>query len=288
VGNIIDRNVAFYFGGGLSIGGGLSVVSGNLFYGNSAGPGSACAGGGIACGDSVILSNNTIVGNFSNYIGGGIRCGTAAGPLMYANNIVWGNVAWRDSQISIWDQSQPIAFVYSDIQGGWPGVGNIDLDPLFRDTANGDFRLMATACGDLFDSPGIDAGDPAIFDDSLACAWGLGTMRSDMGAYGGGRANPDAVENDGPAIPGNFILLQNYPNPFNSSTTISFSLTEPGDATLEIFDILGRKVETLHEGWLRAGSYKVTWDATDAPSGIYFMRMTAGGREFTRSAVLLK
>lgn len=286
-GNIIRDNVAWYFGGGLGVGGAPSLVSNNLIINNRVGPGTACSGGGVACGNGAVLVNNTIVGNHSGWFGGGIRYYTSSTPDTFENNIIWGNVAWQDSQIMLWDNCPSPVMLYSDIQGGWPGAGNIDADPLFRNAANGDFHLMALACGNPQDSPCIDTGHPNIYDDSLACDFGLGAARSDMGAYGGGGVNPDAIY-ESPNIPDDFVLLQNYPNPFNSRTMISFSLPEAGDAALEIFDILGRRVETLYQGRLVAEEYSVTWDAKDSPSGVYFYRLKAGEAAQTRRMMLVK
>jgi hypothetical protein len=91
-----------------------------------------------------------------------------------------------------------------------------------------------------------------------------------------------------PEVPSAFSLSPNYPNPFNSQTMISFSLAAPGDVTLEIFDILGRKMQTLQEGKLEAGSYSITWDSKGAPSGVYFYRLKAGGEEQTKRMLLVK
>ncbi len=82
-------------------------------------------------------------------------------------------------------------------------------------------------------------------------------------------------------LPSEFTLNQNYPNPFNPETNISFDLPTGSLATLDIFDIMGRKVVTLVDKELEAGSYTVTWDGRDqsgekASSGIYFYRLATG------------
>ncbi|MBD3384978.1 T9SS type A sorting domain-containing protein [candidate division KSB1 bacterium] len=76
--------------------------------------------------------------------------------------------------------------------------------------------------------------------------------------------------------PYEYRLEQNYPNPFNASTTITFSLKQSQPTTLQIFDILGRKVIDLVDETLNAGRYEVRFDASGLESGIYFYNLQAG------------
>ncbi len=101
------------------------------------------------------------------------------------------------------------------------------------------------------------------------------------------------VADGGYAIPGQFSLGQNYPNPFNPETRIAFNLEKAGDVSLEVFDILGRKVSTLQSGYLGAGQYEYTWYGVDnsgrqAASGIYFYRLSSNEFTLTRKMTLLK
>lgn len=73
--------------------------------------------------------------------------------------------------------------------------------------------------------------------------------------------------------PKNYYLSQNYPNPFNPLTSIKFDLREPTFAKLIIYNILGKEVTTLVNEKLNAGSYKVQWNATRHPSGVYFYKL---------------
>ena len=84
------------------------------------------------------------------------------------------------------------------------------------------------------------------------------------------------------------LLLSNYPNPFNSSTTIEYSLREAGHVTIEIYDLLGRRVETLVDEEQEAGQHRVIWDAGEHTSGVYFHRIVAGEVSETKRMVLLK
>lgn len=88
--------------------------------------------------------------------------------------------------------------------------------------------------------------------------------------------------------PDEFHLGQNHPNPFNSSTMLRFNLPQSGKTILEIFDLTGRKVVSLQEGWLPAGAYTRVWHAEHASSGIYFAVLTLEQGSLTRKLLLLK
>ena len=96
-----------------------------------------------------------------------------------------------------------------------------------------------------------------------------------------------------PALPACYVLEQNYPNPFNPSTAISFQLPKQTRLFLEIFNILGQRVNLLVQGTLSAGAYNMLWDGTfddgkQAPSGIYFYRLKAEGVSLVRKMVLIR
>lgn len=88
--------------------------------------------------------------------------------------------------------------------------------------------------------------------------------------------------------PTTFSLGQNYPNPFNPTTNIPIRLEQSGEVTLTVFDILGRKVETLLDKNMHAGTFHISFDASKLSSGIYFYRLKAGKNIMTRKMLLLK
>lgn len=102
------------------------------------------------------------------------------------------------------------------------------------------------------------------------------------------RRPTDVGEDTEDLLPESFALAQNYPNPFNPSTTIFFSLPEKANVTLEIFNLLGQKITTLADQEFPAGKHEMTWDASSAPSGIYFYRISAGAESITRKMLFLK
>jgi hypothetical protein len=89
-------------------------------------------------------------------------------------------------------------------------------------------------------------------------------------------------------LPENFVLAQNYPNPFNPSTTITFALPTSADVTLRIFDMAGRTIQTLVEGYVNAGSYDVSFDGSSLASGVYFYQLTAENTNIVKKMVLMK
>jgi hypothetical protein len=82
--------------------------------------------------------------------------------------------------------------------------------------------------------------------------------------------------------------LSAYPNPFNPVTTLEFNIPSAGKVELKIYDALGKEVTTLVSEERKEGSYKVRFNASSLPSGIYLCRMSAGSYTITKKVVLLK
>ncbi|UCC78965.1 MAG: T9SS type A sorting domain-containing protein, partial [Candidatus Zixiibacteriota bacterium] len=127
-----------------------------------------------------------------------------------------------------------------------------------------------------------------ILDFILDCDFGLGSTRSDMGAYGGDNlGHPTGIFEEEEIIPEQLTLLQNYPNPFNAAATIRFALPEPRDVTLTVYDILGRRVKVLIDDHLQSGDHDIIFNASNLPSGIYFARLqTDNATESVRMLLL--
>tara|TARA_R110000868_G_scaffold304437_16_gene565266 strand:- start:46291 stop:50313 length:4023 start_codon:yes stop_codon:yes gene_type:complete len=104
--------------------------------------------------------------------------------------------------------------------------------------------------------------------------------------YGDKVLNSNESDND--EIPTKVELLQNYPNPFNPSTNIEFGIPEASHVSLTIFNALGQKVATLANSRFMPGSHSITWDASRAPSGVYFYRLVTGNNISTKKMLLIK
>jgi photosystem II stability/assembly factor-like uncharacterized protein len=96
------------------------------------------------------------------------------------------------------------------------------------------------------------------------------------------------IQNAGNKIPESYKLFQNYPNPFNPVTVIEFDISANTRADLSVFDITGRKIETLLKGDLSAGKYKFDFNAENYSSGIYFYRLETSGFTKTMKMVMIK
>ena len=292
------------------------TIIGNLFLNNRVNNGgeSGQYGGGaiFVFSAAPIIENNVFAGNVTEYGSGGalylfIFTGSLVNNVFYnnsalnyggavymdlsdptvTNSIFYNNSAGTGSEFYL-DRSSTVNVSYSDIEGGWEGDGNIDADPMFRDPAGNDYHLMAIECGDPYDSPCIDAGNPVINDSLLDCSWGLGTVISDLGAYGGADSAAVDIYTPQAAVPGRYSLAQNYPNPFNAATTIKYELPNQAHVTLEILDVLGRKVKTITDGLQQSGYHQVIWNAGDVSSGVYFYKIQAGEYSESRKMILIK
>ncbi len=94
-------------------------------------------------------------------------------------------------------------------------------------------------------------------------------------------------------VPDSFELFDNYPNPFNPITNIRFSVPKTGEISLAVFNLLGQKVKTLHEGEIDAGNHTIQWSGDNdnnqqVASGVYFYKLITKDFEQSKKMVLLK
>jgi hypothetical protein len=94
-------------------------------------------------------------------------------------------------------------------------------------------------------------------------------------------------------LPDAFALQAGYPNPFNVATTIPYGLPAPATVRLAVYDVAGREVAVLQDGYQEAGRYRVSWDGRDhsgraLASGVYLCRLTLPGFAQARTVLLLR
>ena len=93
------------------------------------------------------------------------------------------------------------------------------------------------------------------------------------------------VDENAPAA---FTVAQNTPNPFNPTTTINFSLANPGNVEIDVFNVSGQKIDTITNEFMNAGSHSVTWNASGFSAGMYFYTVKSGDFSKTMKMTLLK
>lgn len=145
--------------------------------------------------------------------------------------------------------------------------GNLSLDPLYCDLSGEDFTLAS-------ESPCLPAHNDC---GVLIGAFGLGCTLT-------GAATPDPSGNG---------LGAGFPNPFNPATTLPYRLSSTGPVRLSVFDLRGRLLRILVNSVQPAGTHAATWDGRDGagralPSGVYLVRLDAGGRSEERKLTLLR
>jgi len=303
--NIVSHNTfsgaGACYGGGFAIWDGNPTIENNLFEKND-----ASFGGGGWIGDAFSFAkiiNNTITKNHADLKGGAIYTKSAAPTVM--NSILWDNEAPDGAEIFV--ESGTIDVTYSDVKGGWTGTGNINANP----------KLITLFSLLNHNSPCIDSGNPdMMYNDPESSIFpgyaklpARGTVRNDVGAYGGPYADGwwdffnfnkemESAEFEeeivSSATPGN-ISFNQYPNPFNPSTKITYTLPEAANVSLQVFDILGNEVTTLVNESQQPGAYEVEFNASGFASGMYLCRiqvvsLSGLGQTFieTRKMLLLK
>lgn len=237
------------------------------------------------------IENNTLVLNTA--ITGTAGIYGAGSPAIVRNNIVWKNTSTTSVQIS----GSGLQVRYCDVQGGFSGAGNINVDPDFDST---NYYLKST-------SPCIDKGDSSlIYNDpedpvnpGLAKWPSRGTVRNDIGAYGGPGCKVIAntvvgINNLGNNLmPDGFNLKQNFPNPFNPVTKINYTIPsnvkgQTSNVKLTVYNSIGQEVATLINESKPAGNYSIKFDGSGFSSGIYFYRLESGEFTDVKRMVLVK
>jgi subtilisin family serine protease len=201
--------------------------------------------------------------------------------------------------------------------GTSPDVGLVALEGLdgYRVTANTDgkvgfsraqqFALISAGSGLEYTAQGdlitVVSGGPYLLapgdsiEVALALIAGYNATELEERAVRAGELYwaPTGFDDPIVGLPTGYVLKQNYPNPFNPTTSIAFELPAAADVSLQVFNLLGQTVRTLHSGRLPAGQHRVEWDARDdagesVASGVYFYRLTAGSQSQSRKMVLLR
>jgi hypothetical protein len=221
--------------------------------------------------------NNSFYDNQADTLGGAFYV-TEDNPVLF-NSIFWQNPDVSGSEITV--ESGYAEIAYSDLDTNkinGPriiGAGMINADPLFSDVSlltiehwspcvDKGAKDFTCNCGILHHCPGYDL-------TGITRPVGVGY---DMGAYdlqAWGQGISQVTIDD--------LRLTNYPNPFTGSTTFIYSLKEPSQVTIQIFNSFGQLVAEPVNSLQQKGQQEVHWNAGDLPAGIYYYRLQAWSLE---------
>ena len=192
---------------------------------------------------------------------------------------IFGSVTYNSGgDNSLNGNSKAGAFVYAYRNGEFAGYTMTN--------AEGNYSINGLAAGYYYvfvDKPGFNESSTVMVNTAYDITGSPLNASADFSV-----TSTTTVKADPAVRPTEFVLDQNYPNPFNPTTSIRYSLPTAGNVTLKVFDIIGKEVATLVNGYQQTGQYTVTFNASNLSSGLYFYRLETGSVKQVRKMVLLK
>ncbi|MCE3229585.1 MAG: repeat containing protein [Bacteroidetes bacterium] len=275
--NYISFNQARY-GAGVVLNYTSGKITNNVIASNSGGQQFNGGSGIWAIEESTLaplyIENNTVVNNSAPNSGGtgGFYMGGCSSAFV-RNNIIYGN--WPALQVKI--ISSTVTVNYNDIQGGYPGPGNINMDPLF----GGNNYYLTSA------SPCIDAGDPnSVYNDiqdpfnaGNALSPSAGTLLNDMGAYGGPCTHDQpyyTTVTGEKKINNGSLGITVFPNPVTSVSSLRFNSEKPQQIRITIMNVLGQTVSEICDRYFSEGESMIEIKRGELTGGTYFVNMKGG------------
>jgi N-acetylmuramoyl-L-alanine amidase len=178
----------------------------------------------------------------------------------------WFTIDWIGWRLLSWDMT-------NDGTGEWLAPDGTQLG---EGDLEGTLRFDSIQLTYNSENPEADLKGRLIFDDLRVV-----------------KMQPVTIAGDTEAIVQVYQLAQNFPNPFNPSTMITFSLPEPTQLRLEIYNLRGEKIRSLVDQFYPAGNWQLRWNATDeqsqkVPSGIYLYYLITPAHREMKKMMLLK
>jgi photosystem II stability/assembly factor-like uncharacterized protein len=239
--------------------------------------------GGITWTEQWSSPENGLVNVCFNDLNNGWAVGPS-GTILHTTN---GGTIWTEIDETAGDV---MGVCFTDVNNGWIVGGGLDslgytFSTIFH-TDNGGTTWTQ-----------LESGTTSILSSvhfiDANTGWAVGDSGTILHTTNGGVSFVEEEQiGEGPT---EFLLSQNYPNPFNPSTKIEYSVPQTSQVQIKVFDVLGKKIETLVDEEKPAGEYEVEFNTTshssevrNRPSGIYFYQIKAGNYIETKKMVLLR
>ena len=181
----------------------------------------------------------------------------------------------------------------------YPNISNYIGDMDFGLNGGGELIRLFDYSGELVDSVNYDDDEPwpsepdgsgstlelinYLYDNTLAENW---ASSSNFGTPG--NINSTISESINEEIPSEFDLHNPFPNPFNSTLNLSFSLPSKSLVSVKVFNLKGEEIKTILNNTINKGVHKISCDAKNITSGIYFIKLRSNNLVKTKKVILLK
>lgn len=309
--------------GAVDISGTSIVEIKNSFFANNKSSNNA---GAIGIASSTVDLKNNIIANNTGQNAGALIVKNSA-TLNAINNTIANNVSVASSGAQILNIGSTVNIMntifygasdilnlngffettYSNMVNADSNTGNINQDPMFANPSASSGYETATQFSDWLlqaSSPCIDAGNPdAQYNDKEdpaspgnALYPSFGTLRNDMGAFGGqGQFNGWVDSNEYIIIKPKNLSISAYPNPFNPSVNIELNRSKNNaeNVHVDIYNVRGQKINNLFNQYTNEKTIRLSWNGIDKngkamPSGIYFIKAVTESDATTKKIILLK
>jgi hypothetical protein len=181
-----------------------------------------------------------------------------------------------------WEEGEGIRIYFKSNSGNQQF--NVGLLAFYKDGTVEEFLPVRTSETELITTPNFDYARLQKLGIAMVNTGGVSTsgmlsFKQQLGV--------NLVETN-PDLPYQTAILPNYPNPFNPSTSIPIELARSGNVTVEVIDLLGRRVAVLADGYKSAGRHVLQFEAGGLSSGMYIVRMVSDAGVMSRKVTLLK
>ncbi len=215
----------------------------------------------------------------------GFRFDPAVNPELLTDLDCFGDFWYYDFidyfDVSVWD----VGFGYAEDFGIDPETGYLSFTVWVEYTGHPNTPITVDLWNDFFNNFCITRAHwcPSIRWTAATGPEGAGNIWADMD-----QVIMDSWCDFTEVGNFNFTLSQNYPNPFNPTTEIPYTLAEPVNVTLTVYDVLGRKVAALVDGFQPVGQHEVTFDGSGLASGVYYYQLLTDDQRLTRKMLLVR